>query len=128
VSRPQRVLIIEDHDDSREMLARLLRREGCDVTHYNNCEAAERHIEAGDVDVALLDVEMPDRCGDDFGSELCRRCPQTMIVFVTAVDGIALLKEAVPDCFVLRKPVEMLVLLKLLATFQSAPRGGGPTA
>ena len=81
-------------------LAALLRRSGFDVSAYDRCEPAQRHLDACDVDVALLDVRMPDRCGDDFGKELRARCPKTMIVFVTAETLIDPLKEAVPDCFV----------------------------
>src|SRR5688572_24428836 len=101
----KRVLIVEDHDDSRELLAGLLRRSGFHVSAYDGCAAAEPHLAACDVDVALLDVRMPGRCGDDFARELHERCPKTMIVFVTGESLIGPLKQAVPDCFVLRKPV-----------------------
>ena len=113
----RRVLLIEDHDDSREMLAELLRQSGFHVTDYDRCKPAEVHLDAGDMDIALLDVRMPERCGDDFGRELRARCPKTMIVFVTGEDLLAPLKEAVPDCYVLRKPLDAPVLLELLECF-----------
>jgi DNA-binding response OmpR family regulator len=111
------VLLIEDHDDSREMLGELLRRSGFEVSAYDRCKAAEVHLEACDMEIALLDVRMPDRCGDDFGRELRRRCPKTMIVFVTGEALLEPLKKAVPDCFVLRKPIDVAVLLELMACF-----------
>ena len=43
-----------------------------------------------------------------------------------AGDVIHPLKEAVPDCFVLRKPVDAAVLLELLACFDSDGRYGSP--
>jgi DNA-binding response OmpR family regulator len=119
MSSRKRVLLLEDHDDSRELLAALLRRSGFDVTAYDRCEPAERHLAACDIDIALLDVRMPERCGDDFGKELRERCPKTMIVFVTAEAIIAPLKQVVPDCFVIRKPIDVAVLLELLACFTS---------
>jgi DNA-binding NtrC family response regulator len=119
MSSQKRVLIVEDHDDSRELLAALLRRSGFDVTTHNNCKSAEPHLENCDADIALLDVRMPDRCGDDFGKELRERCPKTMIVFVTGEAIIDPLKEAVPDCFVIRKPIDVAVLLELLECFCS---------
>ncbi|HEV7302054.1 MAG TPA: response regulator [Tepidisphaeraceae bacterium] len=109
------VLIIEDHDDSRELLAGLLRREGFELHAYDRCEGAERHLAAGDIDVALLDVRLPGRGGDDFGKELRARSPRTMIVFITGEPEIAPLKAAVPDSFVIRKPLDVAVLLQLLA-------------
>jgi DNA-binding NtrC family response regulator len=119
MSSRKRVLLLEDHDDSRYALAALLRRSGFDVTAYDRCKPAEVHLAAGDIDIALLDVRMPERCGDDFGKELRQRCPKTMIVFVTGEEMIDPLKEQVPDCFVIRKPVDVDVLLELLACFTS---------
>jgi DNA-binding response OmpR family regulator len=115
----RRVLLIEDHDDSREILGALLRREGFAVTAYDRCRPAEVHLDASDMDIALLDVRMPDRGGDDFGRELRQRCPKTMIVFVTGESLIEPLKAAVPDCFVMRKPIDAAVLLRLLECFCS---------
>ena len=119
MSSRKRVLILEDHDDSRELLAALLRRFGFDVVSHARCAAAEPHLAACDIDIALLDVRMPDRCGDDFGKELRERCPRTMIVFVTGEALIDPLKASVPDCFVLRKPIDTAVLLELLDCFTS---------
>ena len=117
MSKQKRVLLVEDSDDSREMLATLLRRWGHDVFAYDGCKAAEPHLESCDVEVALLDVRMPGRCGDDFGKELRARCPGTMIVFITGESLVHPLKAAVPDCFVLRKPFDVEVLRELLACF-----------
>ena len=117
MSTRKRVLLVEDSDDSREMLATLLRRWGLDVFAYDGCAAAEPHLEACDLDVALLDVRMPGRCGDDFGKELRARCPKTMIVFITGEALVQPLKAAVPGCFVLRKPFDVEVLRELLACF-----------
>ena len=111
----KRILLVEDHDDSRELLAALLRRWGLEVFAYDGCKPAERHLAACDVDVALLDVRMPGRCGDDFARELRARCPNTMIVFVTGESLIDPLRAAIPGCFVLRKPFDAEVLRELLA-------------
>jgi len=119
MSSRRRVLLLEDHDDSREILGELLRRSGFEVTAYDRCKPAEVHLEDCDMDIALLDVRMPERCGDDFGRELRKRCPQTMIVFVTGEALIEPLKAAVPDCYVLRKPIDAAVLLELLECFCS---------
>ena len=115
----KRVLLVEDHDDSREVLATLLRHAGFDVFAYNGCQTAEPHLGACDIDIALLDVRMPGRCGDDFGRELRERCPHVMIVFVTGEELIHPLKAAVPDCFVMRKPIDAAVLMELLGCFAS---------
>lgn len=115
LSSSKRVLLIEDNDDSREILAALLRRAGFSVTAYDRCAPAERHLKACDMDIALLDVRMPERCGDDFGRELRARCPKMMKVFVTGEHLIEPLKTAVPGCYVIRKPIDSAVLVELLA-------------
>lgn len=119
MSSRKRILLLEDHDDSRELMAALLRRSGFDVTAYDRCKPAEVHLQDCEFDIALLDVRMPERCGDDFGKDLRARCPKTMIVFVTGEALIDPLKNAVPDCFVMRKPIDVAVLLELLACFSA---------
>jgi len=123
----KRILLLEDHKESREPLAELLRRSGFEVSAYNGCAAAEPHLAACDIDIALLDVRMPGRCGDDFGRELRARCPKTMIVFVTGEAIVDPLHQAVPDCFIMRKPIDVAVLLELLAWFTSDGVCGSPT-
>jgi DNA-binding NtrC family response regulator len=119
MSAQKHVLLLEDNDDSRKMLAAILRHSGFRVSAYGGCKAAEPHLAICDIDIALLDVRMPERCGDDFGKELRARCPKTMIVFVTGEALIDQLKDVVPDCFVIRKPIDAAVLLELLACFRS---------
>ena len=115
--RAKSILVIEDHQHSREALVKLLRLARFEVMAYDSCSAAEAHLQTCDTDIALLDVRMPGRCGDDFGRELRKRCPKTMIVFLTAELAMEPLKAAVPDCFVLRKPVDIAVLLELIECF-----------
>jgi DNA-binding NtrC family response regulator len=114
MSTGKRVLVIEDHDDSRRLLTRMLCMKGFEVQAYDHCEPAEQHLAACDVDIALLDVRMDGRRGDDFGRELRQRCPKAIIVFITGEVMLEPLKEAVADCFVMRKPIDSAVLFKLL--------------
>ena len=115
----KRVLIIEDHDDSRRALSLMMRHKGFAVKDYDHCEAAATHLSNCDIDIALLDVRLPGRCGDDFGRELRERCPKAMIVFITGEAILEPLKEAVSDCFVMRKPVDADLLLGLVECFES---------
>lgn len=114
-----RLLLVEDHDDSRRLLTVLLRGKGFQVEGYDHCEPAERHLAACDIDIALLAVRLPGRSGDDFGRELRLKCPHTMIVFITGESLLEPLKEAVPDCFVMRKPIDADLLMELLQCFDS---------
>jgi two-component system, response regulator, stage 0 sporulation protein F len=119
LSDRKRVLLIEDDADSRAAMKLLLRRHGFDVKAYDHCDPAAHHLEGCDLDIALLDVRLPGRCGDDFGRELRQKCPKTMIVFINGEAILEPLKEAVPDCFVMRKPVDFALLIELLECFHS---------
>jgi two-component system CheB/CheR fusion protein len=54
-----RVIIVEDNDDSRNMLAELLRLEGCEVTVAADGLAGYHAIEETPADVALIDIGLP---------------------------------------------------------------------
>ena len=73
-----RVLIVEDEDSIAEPLAEGLRREGFDVVRAATGADA---LEAGDVDVVLLDLRLPDMDGLD----VCRRIRQRSAVPIIVV-------------------------------------------
>lgn len=60
-----RCLIVEDDDSAREVMSRMLERGGHRVVTAFNLESARKALEAGPVDVALLDLELPDGHGAD---------------------------------------------------------------
>jgi two-component system CheB/CheR fusion protein len=64
-----RVLIVEDNDDSRMILEKLLRNYGCDVATAADGHAGAEAIERDRPDVALVDIGLP---GLD-GYEVARR-------------------------------------------------------
>ena len=81
-SYPQtRVLYVDDHDDSREMLCTLLAISQIDVTAVDNARKAVSLMESERFDLYLLETWLP---GTD-GFELCRilreRTPKTPVVF-----------------------------------------------
>ena len=93
----KRVLIIEDHDDSRRVLNRLLKRENYDVTDYGCCESADPHVHTFNFDIALLEVRLPGKCGPDFGRELRQISSRVMIVFLTGEQSLEPFEVDLPD-------------------------------
>lgn len=68
VRRPLRVLLVEDHADTRQLLARLLRGVGHHVTTAETVESALRVIDGGDgeaVELLVSDLALPDGSGLD---------------------------------------------------------------
>ncbi len=111
----KRVLVVEDDDDSREALCRLLRCKGFEVTAFPHANGGVDSMAICDAHFALLDVRMPGRSGDDLGRELALRCPNTRIIFLTGEDALHDLKAAVPSSFVIRKPIDVALLFELMS-------------
>lgn len=114
MSQPKRVLVVEDQDDSREILSRLLRKRGCEVKSFAHANDNLDAMALFDPNVALVDVRMPGRSGDELAPDLIERCPGTRIIFLTGEAKLDNLKAAVPSCLVLQKPVDFAVLSQLL--------------
>jgi DNA-binding response OmpR family regulator len=58
-----RILVIDDEEDIRNLLAELLRRAGHDVEEAENGRAGLRALHAAHPDIVLLDVSMPELDG-----------------------------------------------------------------
>jgi two-component system CheB/CheR fusion protein len=67
--RPLRILLVEDHEPTRETLERLLKRRGHHVETAETIERALQIANANELDVVVSDLGLPD--GD--GKELMRR-------------------------------------------------------
>ncbi|MBX6313479.1 MAG: response regulator, partial [Isosphaeraceae bacterium] len=82
LDQPLRVLLVEDNQDTAIVLARLLRGRGHTVTTAANLSDALAAAEAGDFDLVLSDLGLPDGSGLELLHQLRRRSP--------AVRGIVL--------------------------------------
>ncbi|MBU6374196.1 MAG: response regulator [Alphaproteobacteria bacterium] len=118
------ILLVEDHPDNREMLARRLERKGYTVSFaVDGAEAIDRRF-ALDPDVILMDISMPVMSGLEATRHIRARetDKRTPIIALTAhamesarVECI----EAGCDAFA-TKPVDFPALLVLLATYGGA--------
>ena len=69
----EKILLIDDEEKLRSLLARLLKLEGYIITEAGSLKAAHKAIEAEDPDVILCDVKLPDGNGVDFISEVKKK-------------------------------------------------------
>lgn len=88
-----RVAIVEDHDLYRELLATsLATTEGITVVAtYAGVAAAKEGLKRGDVDVAILDIELGDGNGVALGVALRRADPNVGIILLSARNMVELL-------------------------------------
>jgi DNA-binding NtrC family response regulator len=88
VSTGLRVLVVDDEEVIRDVLERLLEREGWTVNTAENAAEALEVFDSDPHDVVLLDLMLPDRPGLEVLREMRRRDADAVIVIVTAYSSI----------------------------------------
>jgi len=84
MSRPPRVLIVDDNRDNREVYAEYLRFRGFDIAEaMTGAEAVEKAV-VGKPDVVLLDLRLPDIDGYEVCRRLRARAARPRIIALTA--------------------------------------------
>ena len=96
-SRPIRVMLVEDHAAFRQALAFLLTNEPDleVVAQAGSLAEAREALDEEGLDVAVLDLALPDGDGSDLIGELRRRNPGVSVVVLSAAMGPGDLDEAV---------------------------------
>jgi putative two-component system response regulator len=82
----ERILIVDDEEQIRTLLARLLGAQGYDCLTAEDAAVARRVLEETRVALVLSDVNMPGESGIDFTREVLARFPDTAVVMVTGMD------------------------------------------
>ncbi len=84
--RPSRLLIVDDNEMNRDMLARRLLRKGYIVVLAENAKELPERVKQDAVDLVLLDIEMPEISGIDALQKLRERysAAELPIIMVTA--------------------------------------------
>jgi len=86
VTRPEKILVVDDDSRIRELLRRYLGQEGFEVTLAEDGKALNRVLLRETADLIVLDLMMP---GED-GLSICRRLraanDRTPIIMLTAKD------------------------------------------
>lgn len=124
------MLVVEDDPVGRQTLAAYLRKEGHRVSEASNGDEMRRAFANGDIEVVLLDINLPKEDGLSLLREL-RRQSEVGVIMVTgrhdAVDRIVALELGADDY--VTKPYNMRELLpraKNLARRVAAARIGKP--
>lgn len=117
-----KILVVDDEENSRVCLGKLLDQAGYDVTCVSGGHEALAFLARNAVNFVLSDIRMPDMDGLSLLNEIHELYPQTFVVMVTAYGEVDTYLEAVNlgACDFVHKPVRFnelkLVLEKLSIT------------
>lgn len=102
------ILIAEDNDISRELMASILRMQGYEIVPAADGNEAIAAVEAGDIDLALVDLNMEPKGGFEFVKYLVSRGIAVPVIIITADDSSDVLTRAseLGVTRLLQKPVE----------------------
>lgn len=95
------ILVIDDEDPIRNLLARMIELEGYKVWKASDCQSALKLLKAQPFDVVLCDVFLPDGNGVDFIREIKKHRPDAEVILLTAhgniPDGVQAIKNGAFD-------------------------------
>ena len=120
-----RVLVVDDEPDIRELIDLTLSRMGLAAACAGSVSEARSSLEAGDFDLCLTDMRLPDGTGLDVVRHVAEHSPQTPVAVITAFgsteNAVAALKAGAFDY--LAKPVGLEQLRALVKTALRVPDG-----
>jgi len=96
-SRPvkvKRILVVEDEDNTRHALTKLLTREGYFVEGVANGYEALLYLRRQPVNLIVTDIKMPRMDGITFLRELNKNFPKSNVIMITAYGGVDSYLEA----------------------------------
>lgn len=82
-----RILLVEDHRDSRDAMAKLLRFSGYQVSTAGSVAEAIRAADGQGIDLVVCDLTLPDGNGSQLMRELRARGPMPAIAVTGHTDG-----------------------------------------
>jgi YesN/AraC family two-component response regulator len=88
------VLIVDDEENARIGLKKLLALDGFQVEAVANGYEALEHLDNNPVDLVITDINMPEMNGLVFLRELNRSFPAVNVIMVTAYGGVESYLEA----------------------------------
>jgi DNA-binding NtrC family response regulator len=90
-----RILVVDDEENARIGLSKILEQEGYQVDSVTNGREALEFLQHEKVEVIISDLRMPEMGGLTFLRELHRHYPSTQVIMVTAYGGVESYLEAI---------------------------------
>nr|WP_315176426.1 sigma-54 dependent transcriptional regulator [uncultured Flavobacterium sp.] len=100
----KKILIIDDEEKLRGLLARIIKAENFDVLEAGDLKSGLKKLEQNAIDVVLCDVKLPDGSGVNFVPQLKKADPLVEVILLTAygniADGVQAMKNGAFDYIV----------------------------
>ena len=122
----RRILVVDDEENARIALSKILTREGYDVASAGNGFEALNYLRGKDVELIITDINMPEMNGMTFLRELNRNHPSCNVIMITAYGDVESYIEAMNlGAFeYINKPVKFEELNKIIhKIFNDAAEG-----
>lgn len=94
LKEPKRILIVDDEENAREALSKILVHDGYAVSSAANGIEALNHLRSRDADLIITDINMPEMNGLAFLRELIRSRPESNVIMLTAYGEVESYLEA----------------------------------
>lgn len=95
MDKTRKVLVVDDEEIVRLSHMRTLAGQSCNVEAARGVEEALEKMQAGQADVVLLDLRMPDMDGLAGLKAIKERWPETEVVIITGYPSVYTAREAV---------------------------------
>ncbi len=92
--QPKRILVVDDEENARIGLTRLLSHEGFLVDSVANGYEALNYLRQQEVNLIISDINMPEMNGITFLKELNKNFPKSNVIMITAYGGVESYIEA----------------------------------
>lgn len=83
-----KILIIDDEEKLRSLLAKIISLEGFEVVQAGDSKSALKKLELQDIDVVICDVKLPDGSGVALSKSIKEKYPAVEIILLTAYGNI----------------------------------------
>ena len=80
----KRILVVDDEENARIALSKILTHEGYDVASACNGHEALNYLRGKEVELIITDINMPEMNGMAFLRELNRSHPSSNVIMITA--------------------------------------------
>ncbi|MEA3370882.1 MAG: response regulator, partial [Campylobacterota bacterium] len=81
-----KIIIVEDEEDILDLLEYNLSKEGFDVVGFLNTKSVESMLEEEDIDLIIMDRNLPGVEGSEYIQTLRENGIQTPVIYLTAKD------------------------------------------